>query len=150
MTRIVRLVVLGLLSAFTGSSVSADQRMPAEQWTEPYQASLAKLPLCDDPRVLEKIQDRFASTERDYWNSVLTITQFEYVRPTDFRPWGLDFIPRRFCKGAVLTSDQRKREVVYSVIEDANVAGWSWGVEWCVRGLDRSWAYAPYCSAAGP
>ena len=150
MLRTARNWMIGLLLGIGATGALADQRMPAEQWTEPYQASLAKLPFCDDPRVLEKIQDRFASNERDYWNSLLTITQFERARPTDFRPWGLDFIPRRFCQGTVWTSDQRKREVIYSVIEDANVAGWSWGVEWCVRGLDRAWAYAPYCQAAGP
>ena len=28
--------------------------------------------------------------------------------------------------------------------------GASWGVQWCVIGLDRNWAYNPACKAAGP
>lgn len=150
MLRAVRVAMIGFGMIVAATAASAYERMPAEQWTEAYAASLAKLPLCHDPRVLGKIQDRFASTEREFWNSLLTIVQFERVKPTDFRPWGLDFIPRRFCTGTVQTSDHHKREVVYSVIEDTNVAGWAWGVEWCVRGLDRQWAYAPACRAAGP
>jgi hypothetical protein len=150
MVQMARNWIVGLAMAAAATGASAYERMPAEQWTQPYAATLAKLPLCHDPRVLEKIQSRFASNEREYWNSLLTIVNFEQVKPTDFRPWGLDFIPRRFCIGTVWTSDHHKREVVYSVIEDTNVAGWSWGVEWCVRGLDRAWAYAPHCRAAGP
>jgi hypothetical protein len=28
--------------------------------------------------------------------------------------------------------------------------GASWGVEWCVVGLDRNWAYNPACRMARP
>ena len=28
--------------------------------------------------------------------------------------------------------------------------GSSWGVEWCVVGLDRNWAYNPACKMARP
>ena len=35
----------------------------------------------------------------------------------------------------------------YSIIEDGGFAGFGQGVEWCVTGLDRNWAYNP---AAGP
>jgi hypothetical protein len=28
--------------------------------------------------------------------------------------------------------------------------GASWGVEWCVVGLDRDWAYNPRCKMARP
>jgi hypothetical protein len=28
--------------------------------------------------------------------------------------------------------------------------GMTWGVEWCVVGLDRNWAYNPICKMAQP
>ena len=28
--------------------------------------------------------------------------------------------------------------------------GASWGVEWCVAGIDRNWAYNPTCRLAQP
>jgi hypothetical protein len=28
--------------------------------------------------------------------------------------------------------------------------GMSWGVEWCVAGTDRNWAYNPGCEMARP
>jgi len=40
--------------------------------------------------------------------------------------------------------------VHYSIIEDGGFAGFTDGVEWCVVGLDRDWAYNPACKAARP
>jgi hypothetical protein len=88
MVRMARNWIVGLAMAAAATGASAYERMPAEEWTQPYAATLAKLPLCHDPRVLEKIQSRFASNEREYWNSLLTIVNFERVKPTDFRPGG--------------------------------------------------------------
>jgi hypothetical protein len=67
-----------------------------------------------------------------------------------FRPWAEGTIPRRFCSGKVLVSDGRWRPVYYSIIEDSGMIGWKWGVEWCVVGLDRNWAYNPSCKMARP
>jgi hypothetical protein len=50
----------------------------------------------------------------------------------------------------VLVSDGRWREVHYSIIEDGAMIGWHWGVEWCVVGIDRNWAYNPQCRMARP
>jgi hypothetical protein len=38
----------------------------------------------------------------------------------------------------------------YSIIEDGGFAGFGQGVEWCVVGLDRNWAYNPSCKEARP
>ena len=45
---------------------------------------------------------------------------------------------------------RRPRTVYYSVIEDGGFASFGSGVEWCVVGLDRNWAYNPACKAARP
>jgi hypothetical protein len=67
-----------------------------------------------------------------------------------WRPWGLDTIPRRFCTGTVTISDGSRRRIDYSVREDLGIIGAEYGVEWCVAGLDRNWAYNPACKMAQP
>ncbi len=42
-----------------------------------------------------------------------------------------------------MLSDGKMRQVHYSIIEDGGFAGFGQGVEWCVTGLDRNWAYNP-------
>ena len=78
------------------------------------------------------------------------ITGFADVHETAFRPWASNSIPRRFCTASAMLNDGRARQVHYSVIEDGGFAGFDSGVEWCVVGLDRNWAYNPSCKAARP
>ena len=108
------------------------------------------LPPCDYPEALEKIAKRFNRTEGTFWNSDLTILNFAKIRETAFRPWAAQTIPRRFCSGIVEVSDGRKHTLHYSIAEDTGMIGAYWGVEWCVVGLDRNWAYNPACEMARP
>ena len=110
----------------------------------------ADLPPCDTPAALAKIQARFATKEGRFWNSDLQIVNFDGIREVAFRPWAEGTVPRRFCSGRALISDGRWRPVRYSIIEDGGMIGASWGVQWCVVGIDRNWAYNPNCRAAGP
>ena len=106
------------------------------------------LPPCD--AALDTIASRFAQKEGQFWNSSLEILDFERVRETAFRPWASGTIPRRFCRAVALVSDGRKHAVHYWIGEDTGMIGASWGVEWCVVGLDRNWAYNPSCKMARP
>ena len=106
------------------------------------------LPPCD--AALGKISARFAEKEARFWNSSLTIVGFERVRETAYRPWAANTIPRRFCSGIALISDGRRQPVHYSIGEDTGMIGMTWGVEWCVVGVDRNWAYNPFCKVAQP
>jgi hypothetical protein len=72
------------------------------------------------------------------------------VRQVAFRPWADHSIPRRFCSVTALVSDGRKHKVDYLIGEDTGFAGATWGVEFCVAGLDRNWAYNPRCKMARP
>ena len=96
------------------------------------------------------IASRFATKEGRFWNSDLSIAEFGEVRQVAFRPWAEATVPRRWCSGKVLISDGRWRQVHYAIIEDAGMIGWKWGVEWCVVGIDRNWAYNPACKMARP
>jgi hypothetical protein len=106
------------------------------------------LPPCEAG--LSKIQSRFATKETRFWNSNLQIVGFDKVRETAFRPWAPDTIPRRYCSAVATTSDGVRRAVHYSIGEDTGMIGQTWGVEWCVVGTDRNWAYNPGCSMARP
>lgn len=109
-----------------------------------------RLPPCDASAALDKIAARFAQKEGGFWQSDLTINGFEDVRETAFRSWAPNTIPRRFCSAVALVSDGLKHPIHYSIGEDTGMIGQTWGVEWCVVGLDRNWAYNPRCKMARP
>ena len=99
---------------------------------------------------LGTITTQFWEKESTFWNSSLKITGYGRIHETAFRPWQSDNIPRRYCSADVMLNDGKMRQVHYSLIEDGGFAGFGQGVEWCVTGLDRNWAYNPSCKAAKP
>ncbi len=171
--------IIGLLAglcalagaATVASIANARPLTPAEQRYLPWQALLPK---CDDPSVLSFVQSRFEQRESYYWKSGLGIQGFDKVRETGFRSTGLDYIPRRYCEARAAMNDSRTRAVYYAVGEDMDMTGadairsvaqsvtlglWptlnpsplnNWGVDWCVVGLDRNYAYGRNCKAARP
>jgi hypothetical protein len=108
------------------------------------------LPACDDQGALSKIAARFGEKEGTFWNSQLSIQSFEGVRETGFRPWAVNSVPRRFCSAVANVSDGSRHAVHYSIAEGTGMIGMTWGVEWCVVGFDRNWAYNPACKMATP
>jgi hypothetical protein len=99
---------------------------------------------------LPTIASQFQEKESQYWNSPLVITGYTRIHETAFRPWQSDNIPRRYCSGNVMLNDGKVRTVHFSIIEDGGFASIGQGVEWCVTGLDRNWAYNPACKSARP
>lgn len=99
---------------------------------------------------LDQIKGDFDVKERRFWNSDLKIVDFDRVQEVAFRPWAPDTIPRRFCEAIALTSDGVRRPVYYSIGEDTGFVGVTWGVEWCVVGVDRNWSHSPACKMAKP
>ena len=107
-----------------------------------------QLPSCEAG--LTAINSQFTEKEQTFWNSRLEITGFTDIHETALRPWQSDNIPRRFCSGTALFNDGKARKLHYSIIEDGGFASFGHGVEFCVVGLDRDWAYNPACKAARP
>lgn len=147
------LAALALLCAANAVATPAFARSareeiaPSEEREFPFDANI---PGCDHPSVLEEITSKFVEKETQYWNSSLRIVAFERVERVAWRPWGLDYIPRRFCAAVATTSDGIKRRVDYSVRESLGYISATWDVQFCVRGLDRNMAYAPACLEATP
>jgi hypothetical protein len=141
-------LALTLATAFAGESRAANWLEMNFGLSGPrYEA---KVPLCEDYGVASKIQSRFSEKESRFWNSALQIVAFEDVREISFRPGHYALIPKRFCRGYALINDGTRRRINYSIGEDTGWLGITWGVEWCVVGLDRNWAYNPSCKAALP
>lgn len=108
------------------------------------------MPSCDYVPALDRIIDRFHTKEARFWNSELAIVGIEDIRETAVLPWAAQSIPRRFCRGMALINDGERHAIYYSIGEDTGMIGMDWGVNFCVTGLDRDWAYNPSCRAARP
>lgn len=104
---------------------------------------------------LGEIASGFAEKESRFWNSALQIVDFDRVRQIAYSPWAKGTIPRRFCRAVAYVSagnsvPPRRHAVYYWIGEDTGIIGATWGVRWCVVGLDRNWAYNPACKMARP
>jgi len=108
------------------------------------------MPGCDYPPALDRIIGDFHSKEARFWNSELQIVGIENIRETAVLPWAAQSIPRRFCSGTALINDGMRHRIYYSIAEDTDIIGFDWGVNFCIVGLDRNWAYGPACRAARP
>lgn len=150
-----RLSALALILVAAGAFQPAEARnareeiSPAEEHVFPYDADI---PGCQDVDVLEKISNQFAEKEAKFWNSSMTIVSYDTIARTAWRPYGLDYIPRRYCTAVATTSDGIRRKIDYSVRESLGIIGATWGVDYCVHGLDRNlaYAYSTACRMARP
>jgi len=140
-------VVAGLVAGLCAVPAGAASILEKNFWLSGPRYD-GELPPCE--AALGRIQHEFATKERRFWNSELEILDFARVHEIAFRPWASETIPRRFCGAIATTSDSRQRSVYYSIGEDLGFVGFSWGVEWCVVGLDRNWAFNPGCKMARP
>ena len=147
----VRFLVVAVLGAFSGFGPLA----PA-QAAGPIEKTIYMIgprysgyvPTCEWG--LSTIDRRFATKESRFWASGMYIVSFEDVKEDLSRPWIAGTIPRRFCNAVANVSDGLKHKVYYWIGEDTGMIGMKWGVEWCVDGLDRNWAYNPHCKMARP
>ena len=108
------------------------------------------MPACDFGPALDRIIANFRTKEARFWNSQLQIVGIEDIRETAVLPWAAQSIPRQFCSGVALINDGLRHPIYYSIAEDTGMIGMDWGVNFCVVGLGRNWAYEPHCRAARP
>jgi hypothetical protein len=146
MLRVSWFLVIAVLAGFSAPALAANFLQKNIYMTGPNYDGV--VPACD--AALDEIASRFALKEGRFWNSSLQILDFEKVREIAFSPWAAGTIPRRFCSAVATVSDGRKHRVNYWIGEDTGMIGASWGVEWCVVGLDRNGAFNPACKMARP
>lgn len=142
------LLALGVaLTAVVSGPASAANHLEKNFWLKGPRYD-SNLPPCE--AMLLEIGAKFIGKERGFWNSNLWIVNYTNVREIAYRPWASGNIPRRFCTAQAEISDGTMRTVNFSVIEDGGFAGMGEGVEFCVIGLDRNWAFNPACRMARP
>lgn len=139
-------LALGLAGGVVDSALGRPV-LPAERRHSPY---TSLMPACDDPHVLGLITGPFREKEYDFWHSDLQIVGYDRIVQQAFRAEGRDHIPRRYCTARAFLNDRSRRDVVYWVGENTGYAGYDYGVEWCIIGLDRNLAFGPSCRAARP
>ena len=147
-----RIISLALGVALSALFVSPS---PAANWLEknfwlPGPDYFRDMPACDYPPALDRIIGSFRTKEIRFWNSELQIVGIEHIRQTAVLPWAAQAIPRRFCSGVALINDGVRHPIYYSIGEDTGMIGMDFGVNFCVVGLDRNFAYGPGCRAAKP
>ena len=135
------------------SFAAISQARAAEWWEKEFWMSGPRydrvMPACDSPARARPHHLQFHTKEYGFWNSELRIVGVEDIE-TAVMPWAAQSIPRRFCSGTVVINDGARHPMYYSIAEDTGMIGMDWGVNWCVVGLDRDWAYNPQCRAARP
>jgi hypothetical protein len=148
-TSLKRLAVVGVLLAPSMLAGPAQAAYPWELNFGLFGPSYdGRLKVCEG--ALRMITVQFQEKESMYWNSKLKIKAYGDIHEVAFRPWQSDNIPRRYCTGSVMLSDGKVHAINYSIIEDGGFASYGQGVEWCVVGLDRNWAFNPACKTAAP
>lgn len=136
----------GLVALTLAGMSAAHAITPAENRFARYAAT--PLPHCAAPEVVGFVANQFESREAIYWNSSLKISGVDRIRQTGLRPWGANYVPRRFCTARVHTSDGKLRRANYFVRESIGPFGNTWEVIWCVTGTNRHRTYAPGCEQA--
>ena len=146
-------VALGFaLCVTSGSQPRAASWLQMNFWMSGpgYERDERHVPACDFPGALDRIIANFHTKEYRFWNSQLRIVGVENIHETAWLPWAAQSIPRRYCSGTALINDGTKHAMNYSIAEDTGMIGMDWGVNFCVVGIDRNWAYNADCRAAGP
>jgi hypothetical protein len=147
-----RIVCIGLgvlFSALALSPVRAATWLEKNFWMSGPRYS-RDMPACDYAGALDRIIANFHTKELRFWNSELRIVGVEDIREVATMPWAAQAIPRRFCSGTAVINDGAKHPIYYSIGEDTGMIGMDYGVNFCVAGLDRDWAYNPACRSARP
>ncbi len=138
------------LAAWIGLSASASAAgvvVPAEDRQHPFYGGV---PACDSARMIAEVEQGFANKESEFWSSELRIDAIVDIREIGWRANSVAYIPRRYCVGVARLSDHHDRKVVYELKDSLGFAGYMTGVDFCVVGYDRNFAYAPACSVLRP
>ncbi len=141
------LAALGLLAV---PAQAADYTYGASYAGTPYCAHHHCLPVCDQPKVLAHVREKFAFYDRSIIHSGLTIASVGDIRETKVNVDGPSLIPRRYCHATAYLSDGRRSELVYLIEFQAGFASFHWGVQSCLPGYDPYRVYGAACRSIRP
>ncbi|WP_244631074.1 hypothetical protein [Aureimonas sp. ME7] len=142
---------LAAVSALVAASVAApafaaDYYQPAPAETVMLQP--AKVPACDDARVMAQVEDQFEYGAPRTIPAALAVVEFSGLFEKSYQPLGgHKEIERRYCQGTALISTGEQRTLYYVIEYPMGYAGLGWRAEGCVLGLDPWKVYGANCES---
>ncbi|MBN9060685.1 MAG: hypothetical protein J0H21_16115, partial [Rhizobiales bacterium] len=123
---------LSFVAALAGSGAALAADYDGSYGQEVHRGSV---PLCDSPKVLSTIAERYYWANTHTWGNNLAFREVASVTETQFRPGDPGLIDRRFCKADVYIADNVRPTAVYYLIEERmGFASIGWYVDFCVSG----------------
>ncbi|WP_245414880.1 hypothetical protein [Aureimonas flava] len=108
----------------------------------------AKVPACDDARVMAQVEDQFEYGAPRTIPAALAVVEFSGLFEKAYQPMGgRKEIERRYCQGTALISSGEYRTLYYVIEYPMGYAGLSWRAEGCVLGLDPWKVYGANCES---
>ncbi len=139
------LALFGLASTARADSQYTD---PAERRFSPYVGDIDK---CDDEHILTRIRGVWLTTQAGIWHTPqFAINSFDRIREISVRGNGTEYIPSRYCIARAHLADNSVHTAIYEIEEGQGIIGFGDGIEYCIVGLDRLFAYSPACSSLRP
>ncbi len=108
----------------------------------------AKVPACDDARVMAQVEDQFEYGAPTTVHAPLAVVEFSGLFEKAYQPMGgHKEIERRYCQGTALISTGEHRHLYYVIEYPMGYAGLGWRAEGCVLGLDPWKVYGANCES---
>jgi hypothetical protein len=96
------------------------------------------------------MQGVFRTTQNAYWKEDLQMLSLDRIRELSLRGNGTEYIPRRYCIARGHFSNDSVHTVIFDIEEGMGIIGVGDGMEYCVVGMDRMFAFSPACSTLRP
>lgn len=109
-----------------------------------------KLPECESPQVLAKVQKKIAYGSPRVLGYHLAIEEIERIKETHVSLPKKGLIDRRYCTAKAWLSNGRKSEVVYLIEASQGFASIGYNVESCLPSYDRWRVYDGWCRSIRP
>lgn len=103
------------------------------------------LPACTNEKVLKKIVKRFNWAERKTWHRGFDMVGVNRPHLHHDHGFKASLIDRRYCHGYAHLTNGKTHRVYYVIEQDMGLAGFGWGVTFCVSGLDPWRIYDGNC-----
>ncbi len=103
------------------------------------------LPACEADKVHEQIISRFNQADRTLWGSGIRLRSISNSHEHAYNIYPDSPINRRYCQAKAWMSDGRARVMHFVIEQGMGLAGFKWGVEYCLKGSDRWLAYNGWC-----
>lgn len=93
-------------------------------------------PACNEPSLEHRIIERYNYAEKKQWHRGYEMSLLSRMHEHSTQLWYDSMIVRRYCAATAHFSNGSKRQVYFLVEDDAGFAGMTWGITYCVLGLD--------------